>query len=102
MSWTSFFTSLRPQKRISEPQDLPLSSRLDTLEGDMHNLRGAVDSMQGTLRKLSGKIYRGVPLVETTDVLPVGQLPDEPDIAPGLPMGGKADLYNRAAQLRRR
>jgi len=81
---------------------LPMSARIATLEGDMYEVRHEIDSVQTAMRKLSGKVYRGISLGDTVDAMPVGQLP-EPDIGPGTgTLPSKADLYERAAQLRRR
>jgi len=94
----SFFTSFFTSKKDSEPEPLPLLARLDTVEGDMYHLRSAVDSMQGTLRKLSGKVYRGVPLGDTLDS--AAEADPEPQAVPEN-LNTRADLYARANQLRR-
>jgi len=92
-------TWLRTLFRTStDPRDLPLSSRVSQLEGDMLGVRAQCDAMHGSLRKLQGKIYRGVSLGETV----------EKEVPPEAPESGapepfdKADLYRRAAQLRGR
>jgi len=81
------------------PEDLPLSSRVAQMEGDLLQVRAQVDSMHGSLRKLQGKIYRGVSLGETVEK----ETPLRDDDPTQLNVfGEKADLYRRAAQLRGR
>jgi len=101
MSWTSFWTSFYPQTDKSDTQDLPLSARLTTLEGDMLTMRAAVDALHTSNRKLSGKVYRGVALGDTTEANPPAE---GPELVPEHrePAGSKQSLYQRAAQLRRR
>jgi len=101
MSWTSFWTSVFTS---GPPDPLPVLARLDTLEGDMLHVRASVDSLQGSLRRVSGKVYRGVALGDTIS-------PEEPEPAPdgvveeapGAPEHVlKQELYRRAAALRGR
>jgi len=95
-------TWLRTLFRTStDPRDLPLSSRLSTLEGDMLGVRAQLDAMHGSLRKLQGKIYRGVALGETVEKEGPPNAPDNPPGAAEVSYD-KADLYRRAAQLRGR
>jgi len=87
----------------SDPiEDLPLSARIALLEGDMLQLHAQSDSMHTSLRKLQGKVYRGVSLGETVDsAKPVsdggGVEGNSVEVA-----SSKADLYRRASQLRGR
>ena len=90
--------------RPSTPaEDLPLSSRMLTMETDMLSVHAQLDAMHTMLRKLQGKVYRGVSLGETHDAV-------EPVVEPGLATGdtgpqnpfSKGDLYKRAAAVRRR
>jgi len=98
MAWTSFLTSFLPQKRETEPEPLPLVHRMATLEADMFELRTTIDAVQGSMRKLSGKVYRGVSLGDTT----VDEVPEGPmDETPSFPTHSKTELYRRAASLRR-
>lgn len=95
----SFLTLLRPRRSEPEPEPLPALQRLATLEADMYEVRAAIDSVQGTVRKLSGKIYRGVPLGDTVDA----NAATETDVGPPQPVdpyAAKADLYRRAQALR--
>jgi len=100
MSITSFLTSFLPQRRPREPQDLPLPARIASVESDMLSMQIAVDSLQTALRKLSGKVYRGIALGDTTEVAaaPDGEM--EPPQLMQNHVQSKADLYARAAQLR--
>jgi len=101
MGLTSFFTSYF----TSKPSDpLPVHTRLDTMESDMLHLRSAVDSLQGSLRKVSGKVYRGVALGDTVSPeAPPGsqEEPGPPEQQHHQQQLAKQDLYQRAAQLRR-
>jgi len=98
MFWTSFLARFSQ----NDTQDLPLSARVVTLEGDMLAMRAAVDKNQSTLRRMSGKVYRGVALGDTADTNPAPP-PEGPELVPEHPDAvGKASLYQRAAQLRRR
>jgi len=100
---TSFWTSFLPRWRKRSSDDLPLSSRLSTLESEMLDMRAQADAMYSIVRKLQGKVYRGVPLGDTVDVDPADT---EKDSEPDQPFDGqpqsKADLYKRAAELRGR
>jgi len=100
MSVTSFFTSFLPQRRPREPKDLPLPARIASLESDVLSMQIAVDSLQTSLRKLSGKVYRGIALGDTTEA---AAAPVEGEPPPQLMTNhvqSKAGLYARAAQLR--
>jgi len=82
------------------PEDLPLSARVAQLEGDLLHVRAQSDAMHGSLRKLQGKIYRGVSLGETVEK-------EVPDAAAGVEQHvgdvfEKAALYRRAAEIRGR
>jgi len=89
---------LRTLFRTSEaPEDLPLSARVAQLEGDLLQVRAQCDAMHGSLRKLQGKIYRGVSLGETVEKeAPPGEEGPPPDVFE------KATLYRQAAKLRGR
>jgi len=84
-------------------EDLPLSSRMLSMETDMLAVHAQLDAMHTMLRKLQGKVYRGVSLGETVDAA-------KPPGEPGMEAGNlvqevavsKSDLYKRAAQLRGR
>jgi len=88
--------------RTSKPkEDLPMSARVAQVEGDVLAVHAQLDSMHTSLRKLQGKVYRGISLGETV----------EPEKPPADPMEGnavdqsyssKSDLYQRAARLRGR
>jgi len=98
-SFLSFF------RRRTPIEDLPLSTRIATLEGDVLAMRAQVDSIHTTTRKLQGKVYRGVPLGLTKDADP--ELPQkenevrpvEPEPKP-MPFRSKSDLYRAASYLR--
>ena len=93
---------IRTLFRTSErPEDLPLSSRVASLEGDLLAVRANLDAMQGSLRKLQGKIYRGVSLGDTVEVATPPEVAGEPSPAP-TNVFEKASLYRAAAQLRGR
>jgi len=94
---TWFRTLFRTSK---DPEDLPLLARFAQMEGDMLQVRAQCDSMHGSLRKLQGKIYRGVSLGETVEK----ETPPAPEEGPTVQRDifEKADLYARAAQLRGR
>jgi len=92
-------TWLRTLFRTSTaPEDLPLSARVAQMEGDMLQVRAQCDAMHGSLRKLQGKIYRGVSLGETVEK----EVPQPEAGAPQTDVFEKASLYRQAAQLRRR
>jgi len=97
-------TWLRTLFRTSTaPKDLPLSSRVSTLEGDLLSVRAQLDGMHGSLRKLQGKIYRGISLGETVEKEAPPNDEAQPAHAPGQSdMFEKAALYRAAAQLRGR
>jgi len=99
-SFLSLFT------RTKKPPDLPLQTRVAQLEGDVLAMRAQIDSIHTTTRRLQGKVYKGVPLGDTVDAAkpegngaPVADPPGDPQ--PPL-VHDKAELYKRAAQLRRR
>jgi len=76
-----------------------MSSRLDTLEGDMLGVRAALDGLQTTLRKLQGKIYRGVALGDTVDEVAHAS----PELVhETYEPTSKASLYEKASHLRRK
>jgi len=102
MKKPSFLSFLR---RRTPLEDLPLSSRVATLEGDVLAMRAQVDSIHTTTRKLQGKVYRGVPLGLTKDADPAPELPQsENEVTPEeqkpMPFRSKSDLYRAASYLR--
>jgi len=101
MSISSFFRSFLPS---SPKEDLPLSSRVSTLEIEMLEVRAYADRMFTTVKKLQGKVYRGVSLGDTVDETPPAEPIPQPEIGHGSQpdLFEKADLYRRAAQLRGR
>jgi len=81
--------------------DLPMSSRVAQMEGDMLAMRSQLDAMHGSLRKLQGKIYRGVSLGDTVEKETPPEEQHDAAAAPGIEMfAEKSTLYKRAAQLR--
>ena len=80
------------------PEDLPLQARVAQLEGDVLHVRAQCDAMHGSLRKLQGKIYRGVSLGETVEK----EVPPEDEAAPPKDVFAKGLLYQQAAKLRGR
>jgi len=99
--WEWFRTSLRPQKREKRLDDLPLSALVTQISGDLLGMRAELDSMQGTLRKLSGKIYRGVSLGDTVESDPAPTEGDDTENQITMMPDSKAELYRKAALLRR-
>jgi len=100
-SFLSFF------RRDTTPEDLPLSSRVATLEGDVLAMRAHVDSIHTTTRKLQGKVYRGIPLGLTKDenpgeaAAPEEVKPTDSEVLQGR-FRSKSDLYKAASYLRGR
>lgn len=92
---TSFFARFR--RKSSRP--LRMSARLSSLENDLLDMRADLDGLKTPLRKLQGKVYRGVALGDTVEADPAPTVDVEELPVPMKP--GKADLYARAAQLRR-
>jgi len=99
MKLPSFLSFLRHRTAL---EDLPLSSRIATLEGDVLGLRAQVDSIHTTTRKLQGKVYRGIPLGLTTEDKPKDPEPEEmkPNEPEPMPFRSKSDLYRAASYLR--
>ena len=98
---SGFWTSFLPQKKASEPDPLPLQARVATLESEVLGLRELGDRHYTSLRKLQGKVYRGVALGDTKEDLEE-QAPDAVSVVE--PVGfspKKAALYQQAAQLRK-
>ena len=93
-----FWTSFLPRKKGSEPDPLPLQARLATLESEVLGLRELGDRHYTSLRKLQGKVYRGVALGDTTEALEE-QAPDAMEPVGFAP--SKAALYEKAAKLRK-
>lgn len=88
----------------TNPADLPLSARIATLEGELLHVHAQLDTMHGSLKKLSGKIYRGVSLGDTVEAAkpPVEDGGPFPDPLTKIDVFEKAALYRAAAQLRGR
>jgi len=86
------------RKKEIRAADLPAMSRISTLESDLLAVRGDLGKILTTVKTLQGKVYRGVQLGETADSA------EEAPAAPVEQMAlstSKAELYQRAAQLRR-
>jgi len=103
---TSFFTSFFARRKTPAPSDLPLQTRVATLEGEMLQLQQLQDRTHQTVKSLSGKVYRGIALGTTTkapeDAPTAPEEVAENDVTPTIPFSsGKAELYQRAARLRR-
>jgi len=101
---TLFPGLFRASEDDSEPEPVAPPKRLADLEGEVLDLRAQQDSMYTILKRMQGKIYRGVPLGETFDVVPEGtepQLVDEEYETPAK-VDRKADIRQRANALRRR
>jgi len=99
-----FWTSFLPRFRKSEPEPLPLSTRVATLESEMLSMSQSAERTYGVVKKLQGKVYRGVALGDTVDAAPKPTVDVENiETSNGLEImsPGKADLYKRAALLRR-
>jgi len=92
--WTPFFA----RKKETAREDLPLQARVSTLDSEMLGMRADLDKVLTTVKRLQGKVYRGVQLGETAEA--VTEAPGAAEVAPDL--FEKADLYRRAAQLRGR
>jgi len=92
--WTPFFA----QKKEKSPEDLPVMSRLSTVESDLLQVRGDLGKVLQTVKTLQGKIYRGVQLGETSEN--VKEVPPAPMESLGF-SPSKQDLYAAAAKLRR-
>jgi len=98
MKLPSFLSFLRHRTAV---EDLPLSTRIATLEGDVLSMRAQVDSIHTTTRKLQGKVYRGIPLGLTKEENPDKPKEEvkEPEPQP-MPFRSKSDLYRAAGYLR--
>lgn len=97
-----FWTPFRPRKKSPEPEDLPLSARVASVEGELLELRASIDRTYTAVKRIQGKVYRGVQLGETVDAVPAelaAPHPEEVDMH-AAPTSSKRDLYRRAAQLR--
>jgi len=102
MRWTSILTSFLPQRRTRDPEPLPLQTRVATLESEMLSLHQSAERTYGVVKKLQGKIYRGVALGDTTEAAPAASVDVVPEGNEVIPMSdAKAELYRRAAELRR-
>ena len=98
---TSFWTSIIPRWINTSDRDLPLRARVATLEGDVLEMRTLAERQYTQLRKLSGKVYRGVALGDTTEAVREPPEADEAPVEQVVLSPNKAELYQRAAQLRR-
>jgi len=101
---TMFWTPFWPRFRKSDPDPLPLSARVASLEGDMLELREQGERQYGVLKKLTGKVYRGIQLGDTVDAgATVPADGNGEDLAPPPQFStSKRELYQRAANLRRK
>jgi len=97
MRLTSFLTSLIPRRAEPEPPPLSLQARVATLESEVLGLRELGDRHYTSLRKLQGKVYRGVALGDTKDV--EEQVPPQPVEPVGF-SPSKQELYQQAARIR--
>jgi len=88
-------------RKIFARKTLRMSPRLSQLEGDLFDLRAETDEIHRKLRKVSGKVYRGVALGDTLEEAPAA--PEESDVNNVMQQmsDSKQELYRRAAQLRR-
>jgi len=93
---SSFFAWFR--RKSTRP--LRMQARVSSLEIDLLDLRADLEGIKAPIRKLQGKIYRGVALGDTVEAAPAAS--SEPENPGEPPMSrNKADLYARAALLRR-
>jgi len=95
-----FWTSFLPRKREIPADPLPLSARVATLESEMLSMRESSERTYGTIKKLQGKVYRGVALGDTTEAAPAAPESPDPEVHQ-IMRPSKAELYKRAAELRR-
>lgn len=90
-------------RNLFKRKPLRMSPRLAQLEGDLFDVRAELEEVHRKLRKLSGKVYRGVALGETAEAVPDAtgdseEIEETPQIMPR----SKQELYQRAALLRGR
>jgi len=97
---SGFWTSFLPRRREKVDGPLPLQARVATLESEMLSMRESSERTYGTIRKLQGKVYRGVALGDTTEAAPAPPESPDPEVHQVIPLS-KADLYRRASELRR-
>ena len=96
--WTSFFS----RRKAPDPLALPLSARVSTLEGEMLHMHQSAERTYGVLKKLQGKVYRGIALGDTTEPEKSDPEASEELVPPQPPMRSmKQELYRRAGELRR-
>jgi len=97
------FLRRRPPPDTPEdtPEGMHLYARVDALEDDMQSVRSSINSTHASMRRMSGKVYRGVQLGDTVDA-PMSDA--DANVEPnGVEFEhSKADLYRRAAELRGR
>jgi len=98
---TPFWTPFLPRRKKSSPSDLPLQARVSTLESEMLVVLQSSERTYGVVKKLQGKVYRGVQLGDTVDADPAPTVEAAGEDQPAAMSPSKADLYKRAAQLRR-
>jgi len=97
---SGFWTSFLPRRRETTPDPLPLQARVATLESEMLSMRESSERTYGTIKKLQGKVYRGVALGDTTEAAPTPTEDVVSETHQVMPLS-KQDLYRRAAELRR-
>jgi len=86
------------------PEDMHLWARIDALEADMQSVRSSINSTHSSMRRMSGKVYRGVQLGDTVNAEPEPPTDAEINAEPnGIEYANsKAALYTAAEHLRRR
>jgi len=92
------FTSFLPRFLRPSRSPLRVSARLASLEGELFDLRAELDGLKTPLRKLQGKVYRGVALGDTVEAVTEDS---PPPVEPVQFSHSKIELYRRAAELRR-
>jgi len=98
-----FWTPFLPRKKKDAPEDLPLSTRVASLEGQMLSVLESSERTYGVVKKLQGKVYRGVQLGDTVDAAPAAPANAEtPMEQMALPSSSKLELYRAAARLKGR
>jgi len=85
---------LWPFKKLLVP------SEVAQIQGELFDLRTQIDHIHRQQQKLNGKVYRGVALGDTVEPVRKDPEPSDQMVMPELPTT-KAELYKRAAQLRR-
>jgi len=98
------FLSWFSRKPASDP--LPLQTRVHQMEVEMLEVRILCDRTLTIVKRLSGKVYKGIPLGDTVDAVERegngDAVPNTPGFPDSLLSDEKQELYRRAAQLRGR